>query len=190
MLWLTAACSLLGPEIQATRFSNSSSSQTDTVSETDKVLNNLPWRGYTAKNSVRGKVVQVISGDTIEVEIKGEVITVGYLGVKAPLVDHVVRGTEAFGPEALELNRQTVEGKTVALESDVFTTDGQGRHMRYVFVDDLMVNALLLHKGMAQYSGSPPSIKYAELIFEMQAQAVVNRRGGWREAWRNLIPRR
>jgi len=115
----------------------------ESVKATDRILRNSPLRGYLPRNAVEAEVVRVISGDTIEVEIEGERLIVGYIGVDAPVVDHSILGTEPFGKEAFERNKEAVEGMTVLLETDLFETDNRGRALRYVFVGDLMVNALI-----------------------------------------------
>ena len=131
-------------------------------------------------------MVRVISGDTIEVEIEGERLIVGYIGVDAPKINHSILGTEPFGKEAFERNKEIVEGMAVSLETDLSETDNLGRALRYVFLGDLLVNALIIHEGLAQAAGSPPAIKYAKVLYDMQLQATIARRGGWRNEWKNL----
>ena len=82
-------------------------------------------------------MVRVISGDTIEVEIEGERLIVGYIGVDAPKINHSILGTEPFGKEAFERNKEIVEGMAVSLETDLSETDNLGRALRYVFLGDL-----------------------------------------------------
>lgn len=158
----------------------------ETLKATDYILRNSPLRGYRARNGVEAEVVRVISGDTIEVEIEGERLIVGYVGVEAPKFEHSILGTEPFGKEAYERNKEALEGMTVMLETDLFETDDLGRALRYVFLGDLMVNALILHEGLAQATGSPPAIKYAEVLYDVQNQAMIARKGGWRKTWQNL----
>ena len=93
----------------------------------------------------------------------------------APKLDHTILGTELFGKEAFERNKEVVAGMTVSLETDLFETDDLGRALRYVFVGDLMVNALILHEGLAKATGSPLAVKYAEVLYEVQNQAIVAR---------------
>lgn len=132
-------------------------------------------------------MLQVIDGDTIEVEVSGERLIIGYLGIETPEVGHPVLGTEPFGEEALARNRQLVEGKTVLLEKDIIGVDRDGRNLRYVYVEDLIINALLLHEGLARTEEIARGIKYAEVLYELQNQAIVERRGGWRDAWPNIL---
>ena len=124
-------------------------------------------------------VVRVIDGDTIEVNISGAVHTVRYIGVDTPETKHPTRGVEAYGPEASEKNRQLVKDKSVYLERDVSETDRYDRLLRYVYVDDLMVNAVLVEEGYAQASMFPPDVKYADLFMNLQREAREAGRGIW-----------
>ena len=154
---------------------------------TDAVLRNSPGRGFRPKTTTDAKVTKVLSGDTIEVEIAGETVIIGYIGVDAPEIDHDVFGSEPFGEEAFNRNRDLVWGRTVQLERDFIEQDKEGHTLRYVYIDDVMVNVLLLHEGLAKTHDYARGLKYAEVIYDLQSQAVIGRRGGWRSEWPNLV---
>ncbi len=99
-----------------------------------------------------------------------------YIGIDAP---EVYPKLEAFGMEAWQANRQLVEGKDVRLERDVSETDGYGRLLRYVYVDDILVNAELVKEGLAQAKAYPPDIKYQDYLEELEQQARLGGRGMW-----------
>ena len=95
-----------------------------------------------AFEQVAAEVVEVVDGDTINVEIDGTVYAVRYIGIDCPETRHPYEPVEWMGPEATEANRQLVENKTVYLEKDVSETDRYGRLLRYVFLaDGTFVNA-------------------------------------------------
>jgi len=119
------------------------------------------------------KVTQVIDGDTITVEGG---YRVRYIGIDTPETYPVA---EAFGLEAWQVNRQLVEGKEVRLERDVSETDKYGRLLRYVYVDDVFVNAELVRLGLAEAKAYPPDIKYQDYLEEMEAEARAAGRGRW-----------
>ncbi len=127
-------------------------------------------------------VVRVIDGDTIEVDIRGAVHVVRYIGVNTPETKHPTQGIEPYGPESSERNRQLLEGKTVYLEKDVSDTDRYGRLLRYVYVDDVMVNAVLVEEGYAQVRTYPPDVKHVDLFLKLQREARVANRGLWSTA--------
>jgi len=88
-------------------------------------------------------VTKVIDGDTIIVEGG---YRVRYIGIDAP---EIRPRLEAFGMEAWQANRQLVEGKKVRLERDVSETDKYERLLRYVYVNDILVNAEMVRLGLA-----------------------------------------
>jgi endonuclease YncB( thermonuclease family) len=126
------------------------------------------------------RVVEVVDGDTIHVEIGGETYSVRYIGIDTPETVHPTEPVGWMGPEASEANRNLVGGKTVYLEKDVSETDKYGRLLRYVFLDDgTFVNAELVRLGYAQVSTYPPDVKYQDLFLEMQQEARDAGRGLW-----------
>lgn len=124
--------------------------------------------------------VDVVDGDTIKVDIGGEVYTLRYIGIDTPETVHPTKTVEWMGPEASEENRQLVEGQTVYLEKDVSETDQYGRLLRYVYLaDSTCVNAELVRLGYALSSTYPPDVKHQDLFLEMQQEAREAQRGLW-----------
>ena len=119
------------------------------------------------------KVTRVIDGDTITIEGG---YSVRYIGIDTP---EVYPQVEAFGIEAWQANRELVEGKVIRLERDVSETDRYGRLLRYVYVDDVFVNAELVRLGYAQSKAYPPDIKYQDLLEEIEAEAREAGSGMW-----------
>ncbi len=134
-----------------------------------------------ATTLVEAKVVRVIDGDTIEVNIKGSLYKVRYIGIDTPETVHPQKPVEYFGKEASEKNRELIEGKIVRLEKDVSETDKYGRLLRYVWIDDVMVNAELVRLGYAQVATYPPDIKYQDLFLRLQREAREAGLGLWAE---------
>lgn len=125
------------------------------------------------------KVVEVVDGDTIKVEMNGQIYTVRYIGIDTPELHHPSKPVEYFAKEAYEANKRLVEGKTVILEKDVSDTDRYGRLLRYVYVGDIFVNAYLVEQGYARAATFPPDVKYAELFRRLEREAREAGRGLW-----------
>ena len=132
----------------------------------------LPLYGCTSPPE-SAKVTRVIDGDTIVIEGG---YRVRYIGIDTP---EIHPETEAFGIEAWQANRQLVEDKLVRLERDISETDKYGRLLRYVYVDDTMVNAELVRQGLAEAKAYPPDIKYQDYFKELEAEAKSEGRGMW-----------
>lgn len=136
------------------------------------------------ENFEEAKVTKVVDGDTVEVEINGQLKKLRYIGVNTPETVDPRRPVECFGREASGENKRVVGGKTVYLEKDVSETDKFGRLLRYVYLklDDgslLFINDYLVRQGYAYASDYPPDIKYTEKFREAQKQAEENKRGLW-----------
>jgi micrococcal nuclease len=127
----------------------------------------------SASGLVEARVLQVIDGDTIEVDIDGGTYAVRYIGIDLPEPE------QPGGPIATLANRQLVEGQTVRLEKDVSETDRYGRLLRYVYVGELFVNAELVRMGYARVTTYPPDVRYSQLFTQLEQQAREEGRGFW-----------
>jgi micrococcal nuclease len=125
------------------------------------------------------RVVRVVDGDTIDVELSGATLRVRYIGMDTPETVDPRRPVGCFGPEATARNRALAEGRQVELEKDVSETDSFGRLLRYVYVDGAMVNETLLREGYAQVSTFPPDVRYVDRFLAAQREAREANRGLW-----------
>ena len=121
-------------------------------------------------------VTKVVDGDTIKLE---DGTTVRYIGVDTPETVHPSKPKGCFGSEASAKNRELVAGKRVRLEKDVSDTDRYGRLLRYVYIDDVFVNDLLVREGFATSVSYPPDEKYQEQFRLAEQDARANKRGLW-----------
>lgn len=129
------------------------------------------------------KVTRVIDGDTIEIEGRQKV---RYIGMDTPELHHPKKPVQCFGREAMEKNRQLVDGEQVRLEKDVSETDKYGRLLRYVYLEDttatseaIFVNDYLVREGFAFAATFPPDVKYADLFRQSQNEARNQNKGLW-----------
>lgn len=127
----------------------------------------------------RAVTTRVVDGDTIIVLLNGRERSLRYIGMDTPETVHPSKAVECFGKEASEFNRRLVDGKSVWLERDVSSTDPYGRLLRYVWLDDEMVNAVLVREGYAQVATFPPDVKYQDKLLELQRLAKDENKGLW-----------
>lgn len=132
------------------------------------------------------KVIRVVDGDTIDVDIGGEETRVRLIGVDTPESVHPDenRNTDE-GETAADGLRELLEGEKVYLEYDVAVTDKYGRTLAYVYLSDrkTMVNKLLLENGLAQVMPVQPNSKYSEDFYKLQTRARKAGAGFWAEVW-------
>lgn len=141
-----------------------------------------PARDRGPGRGLEGPVVGVVDGDTIQVRLGERVEKVRYIGVDTPELRHPTRGEEPGGREAAAVNRALVDGRRVRLELDVQERDRYGRLLAYVWVDERMVNAELVRRGLAQVMTVPPNVRYQHQFVALQREAREAGRGLWRRA--------
>jgi endonuclease YncB( thermonuclease family) len=156
---------------------------------TTNISTETPGSSYTLPTSARPIpspnspdlffVSRVVDGDTIEALINGQSKKVRYIGINTPETEDPNKPVEPYGKEASDKNRDMVEGKYVKLEKDISDTDKYGRLLRYVYVNDVFVNAELIKMGYANAYSSPPDVKYQSLFAQLEKEARDNNRGLW-----------
>jgi len=100
-------------------------------------------------------------------------VRVRYIGIDAPEME------ECFSAEAKAENKNLVDGKTVRLEKDVSETDTYGRLLRYVYIENELVNDVLVRQGFARAEPVKPDTRYADQFWSAQQEARNNNRGLW-----------
>jgi micrococcal nuclease len=125
------------------------------------------------------QVVDVIDGETIEVRIGSEAFTVRYIGVAGLETVDPGATVDCFGAEAAAMNEKLVKGKQVELERDVTDGDSRGRLLRYVYLDEEMVNAVLVREGYVLAYPIPPDVAHAKELAGLEAEARDAGRGLW-----------
>ena len=120
-----------------------------------------------------GRVVRVVDGDTIHVEVDGRREKVRYIGVDTP--ESVKPGTrvQCFAKRASAFNRELVAGRRVRLVPDAEARDRYGRLLAYVYrtSDGLFVNAALVRRGYAHTLTIPPNVAHAGQFRRLAATA-------------------
>jgi micrococcal nuclease len=139
-----------------------------------------------AGGRVRARVLEVIDGDTIEVELAGGATeSVRYIGIDTP-ESTPDQPLECFGHEAAEANAALVEGRTVELALGAEARDDYGRLLAYVMVvaevgsrATRMVNADLIASGHARTLTIAPNDARASEFARLEADAARAGRGLW-----------
>jgi micrococcal nuclease len=128
-----------------------------------------------------GRVLRVVDGDTIHVEVGRRRETVRYIGVDTP--ESVKPGTpvQCFAKRASAFNHRLVEGERVRLVPDAEARDRYGRLLAYVYrrPDGMFVNAELVRRGFATILTIPPNLAHAQEFLRLQRAARQAGRGLW-----------
>jgi len=128
------------------------------------------------------RVVEVIDGDTIKVDLGGELETVRLIGIDTPEIANPYNPKEdCFGPEAAQYAKQLLEKQSVYLIKDPMQSnrDKYERLLRYVFLEDgTLINAELVKEGYAfNYIYEP--FQFMKQFDYLEKQAKENRMGLW-----------
>lgn len=149
--------------------------------------------GCVQEPGLTGSVERVVDGDTVEVALdNGTVWTVRLIGVDTPEV-HVAVEPEEYGfppTDGVEAclrdvghnaSRfvEAVEGERGMLELDpgVGRRGEYGRLLAYVHVDGMVLNRVLVERGLARVYASP--FRYRAAFERLEATAMQQEKGVW-----------
>lgn len=118
-------------------------------------------------------VVGVIDGDTIRVDIHGEVYPLRYIGIDAP------ESSEPFSYESWQANNELVRDRVVTLVMDVSETDKYERLLRYVVAGKTFVNYELVKQGVATAKQYDPDISCSSTFERAETIAQNTKAGMW-----------
>ena len=122
-------------------------------------------------------VSRVVDGDTIEITAEGQTEVVRLIGINSS------EQGECLADDAARLLEELLAGHEVTLVSDSSDTDRYGRLLRYVYVDELFINRVMVEQGLALSRRYEPDTAQSDELDLAQSEAVESGRGMWnREA--------
>ncbi|MBU3925078.1 thermonuclease family protein [Patescibacteria group bacterium] len=128
------------------------------------------------------KVVKVVDGDTIAVDIAGKTKTIRLIGINTPETVDPRKPVECFGKEASNKAKEILTGKSVRLEADITQgeRDKYGRLLRYAFLEDgTNFNKMMISEGFAyEYTYGTP-YKYQDEFNQAEKEAMDAQKGLW-----------
>lgn len=148
-----------------------------------------------AQEMIPAKVLYVVDGDTIKVDLQGSKESIRLIGIDTPeskanrkaFRDSGRSGQDiavivSQGKEAATFTRSLVKrGDTVLLETDVQQRDKYHRILAYVWLSNkTMLNEAIVRAGYAQPATFPPNVKYQALFLAAARDAREKKRGLWR----------
>jgi len=128
-----------------------------------------------------GRVVRVVDGDTIRVDLPSGEEAVRYIGIDTPESVKPGSPVECFAKRASAFNERLVGGERVRLVRDVEQRDRFGRLLAYVYRerDGLFVNAELVRGGYATVATFPPNVAHEDEFRRLARRARLSGRGLW-----------
>ncbi len=140
---------------------------------------------HTERGIVSGswyQVHSVIDGDTIKIDVEGELRSVRLIGVNTPELDDERAQTRCFSQKAKERAEELLLGERVRVDTD----SSQGTYDRYQRIlgyitreDGLFYNETIIKEGLAyEYTFNNPYI-YQEDFKQAETFAKENENGFW-----------
>lgn len=120
----------------------------------------------------KGKVLDVLDGNTIKVLIDGLAYVVRYIGIETPVNPY-------YAKLATLTNGDLVFAQEVTLIPDVADKDSSGRLLRYVKAGDKFPSIELLEKGLATAVDMPPNLACSKTYQNIAQTARDNKVGLW-----------
>ena len=133
-------------------------------------------------NEAGYRVVKVVDGDTLDVEIDGKIERLRLIGIDTPETVDPRKSVQCFGREASNKAKELLSGQFVNLESD--ETQGERdkykRLLRYVFLPDgTNFNLYMIAEGYAhEYTYDEP-YKYQSEFKQAEIDARESSKGLW-----------
>lgn len=129
------------------------------------------------------KIVKVVDGDTVDIDLDGHTERVRLIGVNTPETKHPTKPIECFGPEASAYMTQLLpKGTTVRIERDVEARDRYGRMLLYLYLgsDNLFINLDLIARGYGTPMSIEPNTFHRNDFVRAAAQAEAANVGLWK----------
>ena len=139
--------------------------------------------GSTTENKVLVRILTVIDGDTVDIEIDGQTERVRLIGVNTPETKHPTKPIECFGPEASAYMTQLLpKGTEVRIERDEEARDRYGRMLLYLYrdSDNLFINLDLISRGYGTPMSIEPNTFHRNDFVHAAALAEASNVGLWK----------
>ena len=128
------------------------------------------------------KFSKCVDGDTIKVLLDNKEYTVRMLAVDTPESVHPTKGVEYYGKEASDYTCEKItNAKKIELEYDDNSEkmDKYDRLLAWVFVDDTLLQSLLVENGYAKVAYLYDDYKYTDKLEKIQELASAKNIGIW-----------
>lgn len=135
-------------------------------------------------NKIEVELVEAVDGDTAKFKMNGKQIIVRFLGINTKETVHPEIGEEEWGKEASDFTKEKLKNATkIELEFDNIADkkDKYDRYLAWIWIDDELLQNLLVENGLAETYMLQNNYKYAGILQESEEIAKNNKLGIWSE---------
>lgn len=139
-------------------------------------------------NKFKVELVETVDGDTAKFKMNGNQITVRFLGINTKETVDPEIGEEAWGKEASDFTKEKLKNAAkIELEFDnsADEKDKYNRYLAWIWVDDILLQNLLVEQGLAETYMLQNNYKYAGILQESEEDAKNNKLGIWSDETNN-----
>ena len=140
-------------------------------------------------NKIEVELVETVDGDTAKFKMNGNQITVRFLGINTKETVDPEIGEEAWGKEASDFTKEKLKNATkieLEFDSSADEKDKYERYLAWIWVDDVLLQNLLVEKGLAENYMLQNNYKYAGMLQESEEVAKNNKLGIWSDETSNI----
>lgn len=155
----------------------------------DKDFNKIERNNNIDANKIKVELAATVDGDTAKFKMNGEQVTVRFLGINTKETVDPQRGEEAWGKEASDFTKEKLKNATkIELEFDSYAEekDKYNRYLAWIWVDDELLQNLLVESGLAETYMLQNDYKYAGMLQESEEIAKNNKLGIWSNETGNI----
>ena len=113
------------------------------------------------------KFSKCVDGDTARFIIDSEEVKIRFLGINTPEIASNLKEAESYGDKASNYTCKKLKGAKkieIEYEKNSDKVDKYGRTLAYVFVDDVLLEKLILKKGYGSVKYVKENYKYYDDI--------------------------
>ena len=131
----------------------------------------------SATKKIKVSLINCIDGDTARFNEDGNTYTYRFLGINTPEVGD---NPEEYGESARDFTCEKLKNADniyISYEKTSSHTDKYDRHLVWVYVDDDLLQALILKEGLARVQYVYTKLTYLNKLYKAEDSAIKNRLG-------------
>lgn len=140
-------------------------------------------------NKIKVELVEIVDGDTAKFKMDGEQIIVRFFGINTKETVDPEIGEEAWGKEASDFTNEKLKNATkieLEFDSSADEKDKYDRYLAWIWIDDVLLQNLLVENGLAETYMLQNNYKYAGMLQESEEIAKNNKLGIWSDETSNI----
>ena len=138
--------------------------------------------GNVEAKRIEVKYDSCVDGDTAWLKVDNKIKKFRFIGINAPEIEHEDREEEYMGNEAKEeVCNYLTEASKIEIEYDDNSkkTDKYDRHLAWIWIDDKLLQELLVQEGLAKVDYIYDEYKYVDLLCKREIKAKDEKKGIW-----------